>query len=158
MNDLEEKLNFLVRNYWSVVRQQETLIIWSSIKSPNPKINLSLVIESDFAVYVFCIEVEINKIGDYNIPKHVTDQNSLEIQIKKTWRKWTQNNSKPKLRIWFLYKIGIVISTIGARRMKHLCSSRTDQVLHRRIENAIHITWQISNWSPRGHFLSIPAT
>ena len=68
MNDLEGKLNFLERNYWSVVRQQETLIIFSSINSPYPKINLSLVIESDFAIHVFCRDVEINKIGDYKIP------------------------------------------------------------------------------------------
>ena len=39
-DDLEGKLNFLDRNYWGVVRLQETLIICSSIKSPYPKINL----------------------------------------------------------------------------------------------------------------------
>ena len=82
MNDLEGKLNFLDRNYWSVIRQQETLIICSSTKSPYPKINLSLVIESDFAVHVFCRDVERNKIEDYKIPKHVTDQNSFEILIE----------------------------------------------------------------------------
>ena len=82
MNDLEGKLNFLDRNYWSVIRQQETLIICSIIKSPYPKINLSLVIESDFAVHVFCRDVERNKIEDYKIPKHETDQNSLEILIE----------------------------------------------------------------------------
>ena len=52
MNDLEGKLNFLERNYWSAVRQQEILIICSGIKYPYPKFNLSLVIESDFAVHV----------------------------------------------------------------------------------------------------------
>ena len=31
---------------------------------------------------MFCRDVERNKIGDYNIPKHVTDQNTLEIQIE----------------------------------------------------------------------------
>ena len=60
-----------------MVRQQDTLIICNIIKSPYPKINLSLVIESDFAVHV-----EINKIGDYKVSKHVTDQNSLEILIE----------------------------------------------------------------------------
>ena len=80
MNDLEGKLDFLQRNYWSIVRQQQTLIC-SIIKSPYPKINLFLVIESNFAVYAFCWDMEINKIGDYKIPKHVTDQNSLEIPI-----------------------------------------------------------------------------
>ena len=80
MNHIERKLDFLDRNYWSVVKQQETLIC-SIIKSPYPKINLSLIIESDFTVNVFCRHVEI---GNYKIPKHVTDQNTLEILIENT--------------------------------------------------------------------------
>ena len=32
----------------------------------------------------------------------------------------------------------------------NLYISKTDQVLHRRIENAIHITWQFLNWSTWG--------
>ena len=44
--------------------------------------NQSLEIESDFAVNVFSREVEMNTIGDYKIPKHVTDQNTLEILIE----------------------------------------------------------------------------
>ena len=81
-NVLEGKLDFLERDYWSVVKQQETLIICSIIKSSYPQIILSLVIESDFAVHVFCRDVEINKIGDDKIRKHVTDQNSLVILIE----------------------------------------------------------------------------
>ena len=42
------------------------------MRSTYPKINLSLVIESDFVVHIFCRDVEINKIGDYKIPKHVS--------------------------------------------------------------------------------------
>ena len=81
MNDLEGKLNFFERNYWSVVSSKRH--ICSSIESSYLKINLSLVIESDFAVLVFCRHREMNTIGDYKIPKHVTDQqNSLEILIK----------------------------------------------------------------------------
>ena len=76
MNDLEGKFNCLTG---SVVRQQETLIICRIIKSPHSKINLPLVIESDFAVHVFCRDVEINKIGDCKILKHVTNQNYIEI-------------------------------------------------------------------------------
>ena len=76
------------------MKQQETLIICNIIKSPYPKINLSLVIESNFAVHVFCRDVEMNTIGDYKIPKHVTDQNTLEILIenmKKMDTKHQQN-------------------------------------------------------------------
>ena len=93
MNDPGGELNFLDRNYWSVIKQQETLIICIVIKSPHPKIKLSLVIESDFAVHVFCRDVKINKIGNYKIPKHVTDQNSLEILIEnmKNGHKTTAN-------------------------------------------------------------------
>ena len=60
--------------YWSVVRQQETLMICSSsIKSTYPKINLSLVIEFNFTVHVFCRDEEMNTKRDYKIPKHKTD-------------------------------------------------------------------------------------
>ena len=60
MNDLDGKLNFLEGNYWSVVNQQETLLCSSIIKSPHT----SFVIEFDFAVHVFCRDVEITKIED----------------------------------------------------------------------------------------------
>ena len=43
-----------------ITEAQETLIICSGIKSQYPKINLSFVIESDFAVIMFCRDVEIN--------------------------------------------------------------------------------------------------
>ena len=46
--------------------------------------SLSLVIESDFAVHVFYKDVEMNKVGDCNIPKDVTDRNILEILIENT--------------------------------------------------------------------------
>ena len=81
IDDLEGKLNFLDWNYWSVVRLQVTLIICIIIKFLYPKINLPLVIESDFAVNVFCRDVEINT-RDYKFPNHVTDQNNLEILIE----------------------------------------------------------------------------
>ena len=74
----------------------------SIIKSSYPKINLSLAIESDFAVHVFCRDVEMNTIGHYMIPKHVTDQNTLEVlmeNMKKTYI--VQKQTKFKMR--FLY-------------------------------------------------------
>ena len=103
MNGFIGKLNFLDRNYSSVVRQRKTLIICSIIKFPFPKINLSLEIESDFAVHVFCRDVEINKIGDYNISKHVTDQKFLEILIKNTKKMETeQQKTEPQNKIFIL--------------------------------------------------------
>ena len=61
---------------------QQDILIYSTIKSPYPKNNLSLRIGSDFAVHMFCRDMEINKIGDHKISKHVTDQNTLEILIE----------------------------------------------------------------------------
>ena len=78
IDDLERKLNFLDRNYWSVVKVPETLFICSTIKSPYPKINLSLVIESDFALNEFCRDMVMNTIQVNKIPKHLTDQNNFE--------------------------------------------------------------------------------
>ena len=104
INDLEGKSNFLDRNYRSVVRQQETLIISSIIKFPYPEINLFLVIESDFAIYMSCRDVEMNTIGNYNIPKCVTDQSILEILIENM-KKSIQNNSKSNLKMIFILKL-----------------------------------------------------
>ena len=82
IDDLEERLDFLDRNYWSVVRQQDTVIICHIIKCPYPKISLSLLIESNFTAHVFCNDVELKTIGEYQIPKTVNDQNTLEILIE----------------------------------------------------------------------------
>ena len=88
-----------------VVRQQETLIC-IIIKSPYPKINLFLVIESDFAVYVFSRNVEMNTIGHYKIPKHVIGQNTLEILIENTKKMDTeQQQNKPQNMIFILKSV-----------------------------------------------------
>ena len=44
--------------------------------------NLTLLIKADFAVHVFYRDVEMRTIGDYKIPKHIMDQNTLEILIE----------------------------------------------------------------------------
>ena len=69
-----------------------------------PKINQSLVIESDFAVHVFCGYVEINEIGDYKIPKPVTDQNSLEIQIENVKKMDTEQQQIEHQNMIFILK------------------------------------------------------
>ena len=48
-------------------------------------------IESDFAIHVFCKDVEMNTIGDYKIPKYVTDQNTLEILMENMKKNRTAN-------------------------------------------------------------------
>ena len=50
---------------------------------------------------MLCKDVEMNTIGDYKIPKHVTDKNTLEILMEN--RKKTQN-SKLNLTMSFLYQ------------------------------------------------------
>ena len=44
------------------------IIIGTIIKSSYSRINVSLVIKSDFAVHVFCRNVEMNTIGRHKIP------------------------------------------------------------------------------------------
>lgn len=82
IDHLEAKLDFHDKNYWSVVRQRDALIICHIVKSPSPQISLSLVIEKDFAVHVFCSGVEINSIGEYTIPTRVTNVNTLEVLLE----------------------------------------------------------------------------
>ena len=75
----------------------------SIIKSPYPKINPSLLVESDFAVLVFCRDVEMNTIRGYKIPKHVTDENTLEILIENTKKMNTeQQQIKPQNMIFII--------------------------------------------------------
>ena len=49
--------------------------------------SMFLVIESDFVVHVFCRDVEINTREDYKIPKHVIDENAIEI-LMENWPSW----------------------------------------------------------------------
>ena len=115
LDDIEGKLYFLDRNYWSFLRQQETLIICSSIKSPYPQINLSLLIKDDFAVHVFYRDMEMRTIEDYKIPKYVMGQNTLEILIENMKKiDAEKHQTKPQNMI----KISNVISTIDTRRIK----------------------------------------
>ena len=81
INVMEDKLNSIDRNYWSIIRKQDKLIICHIIQSPYPKMILSIVIDSDFAAHVFCNDVEIHRIGEYKITNVVTDINIFEILI-----------------------------------------------------------------------------
>ena len=65
----------------------------------------TLVMESDFAGHVFCRYVEMNKIEDYKIPKHVTDQNSLEILIEKTNKMDTEQQPTEPQNMIFILKL-----------------------------------------------------
>ena len=102
IDDQDGKLNFLDRNYWSVVGQQEALVICSSIKPPYPKTNLSLVIESDFVVHMFCSDVKIDTIVEYNVPKHITDQNTLKI-LTENKKKMDTEQQQTKSQNMILY-------------------------------------------------------
>ena len=96
IEDLEGKLLFLDRKYWTVVRKQETLLICHIIKSPHPKISLCLVIEPNCKIRVYFNDVEINKIGEYKIPTGISNINSLE-DLLQNMRKLDiqEHQSKP---------------------------------------------------------------
>ena len=68
INDMEDKLNFIDRNYWTIIRKQDKLIICHIIQSSYPNVTLSIVIDSDFAAHLFCNDVEIHRIEEYKIP------------------------------------------------------------------------------------------
>ena len=59
--------------------------------------NLSRIIESYFAVQVFCIEVKVNSIWDDTISKHVTDENALKI-LMENMRKMDSEQQQTKLQ------------------------------------------------------------
>ena len=54
-------------------------------------------------MYVFCRDVEMKAIKEFKIPKHVTDQNTLEILIEKTKKMDTeQQQTKSQIMIFIL--------------------------------------------------------
>ena len=81
INDIEDRLNFIDKNYWTIIRKLDKFIICHIIQSSYSKMTLSIVIDSDFAALVFCNDVEILRIGVNKIPNFVTDINILEILI-----------------------------------------------------------------------------
>ena len=119
INDMEDKSNFIDRNYWTIIRKQDKLIICHIIQSPYPKMTLSIVIDSDFAAHVFCNDVEIHRIGEYKIPNFVTDINIFEILISNLQKMdIEEQQSKPQNDKYFNIKIDHVISVITARGVK----------------------------------------
>ena len=59
--------------------------------------------------------MEINTTGDFNIPKHLTDQNTLEILMESTNKMDTDQQQINTTKCDFYIKISNVISTIGAK-------------------------------------------
>ena len=57
IDELTQKLQFLDLNYWSVVKQQESLLLCRIIKVAVPKILLALEIERNCAVHLFFKDV-----------------------------------------------------------------------------------------------------
>lgn len=78
LNELQEKLNFVDKKYWTVSKQDESLLICRIIQSPHPKIKLSLVIDPTCAVRVYVNEVEMHTLGDYKVPTSTNDINDLD--------------------------------------------------------------------------------
>ena len=66
----------------SYANNNETSLLYASSSNLHIQKSIFLVTESDFAVRVFCRDVEMNTIEDNNIPKHVPDQNTLEILME----------------------------------------------------------------------------
>ena len=96
------KINFIDRNYWTIIRKQDKLIC-HIIQSPYPKMTLSIVIDSDFAAHVFCNDVEIHRIGEYKIPNFVTVVNIFEILISNIQKvDIEEQQSKPQNHISIL--------------------------------------------------------
>ena len=102
ITDMEDKLDFIDRNYWTIIRKQDKLIICHIIQYPYSKITLSIVIDSDFSAHVMCNDVEIHRIREYKIPNFVTDINIFEILISNLQKMDIEEQSKPQNNISIL--------------------------------------------------------
>lgn len=116
INGVQEKLYFLGRKYWSIVKQQQTLhIMCHIIKSPYPQTSQSFIIEPDFVVHMFCVDVEINAIGEYQIPDYVSDTNTFEIIIGNMKDNGHRRISNQASNCDFFITFRNVLSAISAR-------------------------------------------
>lgn len=77
LNELSEKLVSLDK-YWKVVKLDKSLVICNILCKPHPEIKLSVLIDNNCAVTVYADGVEMHRLGNFRIPSHVNDIDSLE--------------------------------------------------------------------------------
>ena len=121
VDEVIAKLDSLDRNYWSVIKQEETLLICHITCAPHPKIVLSLLIKADCKVHAFAGDVEIQKTGDYAVPSSVTDINILEHLLEKLRMLDThEQKDKPPQAITVIQLVLSILSLMQDQSFKHL--------------------------------------
>ena len=76
-NELFEKLK--LDKYWNIQEIDESVLISHTTLQPGPKYALTLVVHSDCSVVAYVEGVAVNRWGNYVIPSHVYDTNTLRV-------------------------------------------------------------------------------
>ena len=87
LSELKDKLNFLDTSYWSVLNQDNSLVICRVIESPHPKIVRSVVIKTNCAIQIYVNDVKLRHLGEHAIPDVVNNVNDLDLllcRLRKT--------------------------------------------------------------------------
>ena len=78
LEQLENKLGFLDKDYWNVIKQDGSLLFCHIDTSPSPKIQLSVIVDQNCKAQAFVQEVKLQTLGKYKIPEYIKDINTLE--------------------------------------------------------------------------------
>lgn len=121
IDELLGKLDSLDRSYWSVIKQEENLLICHIIYAPHPKLIQSLLVKADCKVHAFTGDVQIQKIGDYAVPSSVTDINVLEHLLGKLRTLDTgEQKDNPPSAITVIQLVLSFLSLLQDQSFKHI--------------------------------------
>lgn len=67
----------LYETYWTVIRKDDSHLIYRVIELPYPNILFSVVVKPTCSVEVLLKDVKVQKIGKYKVPSTITDTNTL---------------------------------------------------------------------------------
>ena len=121
LRELKEKLNFLDTTYWSIVNQDESLLICRVIQSPHPNIVRSIVIKENCSLHIYINDVEVHRLGEYKIPDKVNDTNDLDrllCKLRKTDAR-EYRVSKPCNTSTLIHLVISLLSVIKDESFKH---------------------------------------
>ena len=120
LDELVAKLDFL-DTFWTVIKQQESVLICHIASMPHPKITLSVAIDQNCAVKVFASEVEMKKVGSYSIPTCINDVDSLGKLLSNLKECNIEKSPSDPGRVIILLQLVIsVLSLIQEHSFKHI--------------------------------------
>lgn len=162
VHELEQKLKFIDKTYWTVIRKEDSLLICRVLEAPCPSILLSVVVKPTCAVQVFLKDAEVHKLGNYKIPSTINDTNSLDEWLQNVRQFDTENQSANSCNpITIIQLVLSLLTIIQNESFQHLATLKvvceqlylmTLKKLHYSAEFLIFLSL-LCNCSPQGYRL-----